>query len=175
MTNNLIKQFLDEHDYDVRKTHNGRWIDQKCIYDEVCFVSDCIVDYLLNGGKEPFTSPLIWHQDYSIKNVMHVFGKPDPTTDTVIDEYNKFFRQPMKMLAAAGVLKEEKKGITIYFSVENRDMLEHIALRERNAFDFMCLYIEKVLKDSGIWDPFASFFDEQTNEQYDNLKAYFSP
>ena len=47
MTNNLIKQFLDEHDYDVRKTHNGRWIDQKCIYDEVCFVSDCIVDYLL--------------------------------------------------------------------------------------------------------------------------------
>lgn len=174
MTNNLIKQFLDEHDYDVRKTHNGRWIDQKCIYDEVCFVSDCIVDYLLNGGKEPFTSPLIWHQYYSIKNVMHVFGKPDPTTDTVIDEYNKFFRQPMKMLAAAGILKEEKKGITIYFSVENRDMLEHIALRERNAFDFMCLYIEKVLKDSGIWDPFASFFDEQTNEQYDNLKARFS-
>lgn len=88
---------------------------------------------------------------------MHVFGKPDPTTDSVIDEYNKFFRQPMKMLAAAGVLKEEKKGITIYFSVENRDMLEHIALRERNAFDFMCLYIEKVLKDSGMWDPFASF------------------
>jgi len=39
----------------------------------------------------------------------------------------------MKMLAAAGVLKEEKEGITIYFSVENRDMLEHIALRERNA------------------------------------------
>ena len=53
-------------------------------------------------------------------------------------------------------------------------MLEHIALRERNAFDFMCLYIEKVLKDSGIWDPFASFFDEQTDEQYDNLKARFS-
>lgn len=50
MTNNLIKQFLDAHDYDVRRTHNGRWIDQKCIYDEVCFVSDCIVDYLLNGG-----------------------------------------------------------------------------------------------------------------------------
>ena len=44
---------------------------------------------------------------------MHVFGKPDPTTDSVIDEYNKFFRQPMKMLAAAGVLKEEKKGIII--------------------------------------------------------------
>lgn len=165
MTNNLIKQFLDEHDYDVRKTHNGRWIDQKCLYDEVCFVSDCIVDYFLNGGEEPFTSPLIWHQPYSIKNVMHVFGKPDPTTKSVIDEYNKFFRQPMKMLAAAGVLKEEKKGGTIYFSVKNPDILEHIALRERNAFDFMNLYIEKVLRDSGMWDAFAPFFDEQTDDQ----------
>lgn len=174
MTNNLIMRFLEEHDYDVRKSHNGRWIDQKCIYDEVCFVADCIVDYLLNGGKKTFTGPIIWHQDYSIKNVMHVFSKPDPTTKSVIDEYNKFFRQPMKMLAAAGVLKEEKRGNTIYFSVENRDMLEHIATRERNAFEFICLYIEKVLKDSGMWDPFASFFDEQTEEQYNNLKERFS-
>ena len=174
MTNNLIKEFLNDHDYDVRKTGNGRWIDQKCIYDEVCFVSDCIVDYLLNGGEQPFTSPTIWHQEYSISNVMHVFGKPDPTTKTVIDEYNKFFRQPMKMLAAAGVLSENKVGTTIFFSVKNQDMLEHIALRERNAFDFICLYIEKALKDSGMWDPFASFFDEQTDEQYENVKSKFA-
>lgn len=174
MTYNLIKEFLNDHDYDVRKTGNGRWIDQKCIYDEVCFVSDCIVDYLLNGGEQPFTSPTIWHQEYSISNVMHVFGKPDPTTKSVIDEYNKFFRQPMKMLAAAGVLSENKVGSTIFFSVKNQDMLEHIALRERNAFDFICLYIEKVLRDSGMWDPFASFFDEQTEEQYENVKAKFA-
>ena len=26
MDNTTIQKFLDEHDYDIRKTHNGRWI-----------------------------------------------------------------------------------------------------------------------------------------------------
>ena len=42
MDNTTIQKFLDEHDYDIRKTHNGRWIDQKCTMDVVCLVSDCI-------------------------------------------------------------------------------------------------------------------------------------
>ena len=44
MDNTTIQKFLDEHDYDIRKTHNGRWIDQKCTMDVVCLVSDCIVE-----------------------------------------------------------------------------------------------------------------------------------
>lgn len=40
MTENLLKQFLDGHSYDIRQTGNGRWIDQKCTPDEVSFVSD---------------------------------------------------------------------------------------------------------------------------------------
>lgn len=43
MDNTTIQKFLDEHDYDIRKTHNGRWIDQKCTMDVVCLVC-CIVD-----------------------------------------------------------------------------------------------------------------------------------
>ena len=35
MDNATIQEFLDEHDYDIRKTHNGRWIDQKCTMDVV--------------------------------------------------------------------------------------------------------------------------------------------
>ena len=42
MDNLTIQNFLDKHDYDIRKTHNGRWIDQKCTMDVVCLVSDCI-------------------------------------------------------------------------------------------------------------------------------------
>ena len=143
MTSNILQRFLDEHDYDVRKTGNGRWIDQ-------------------NGGRQPFQSPDIWHSEYAIQNVQHLFGKPDPTIRTTLDEYNKFFRQPMKMLAAAGVLRED--GVvhnTIQFSVENMDVLEYIALRERNSFEFLCLYIEKTLKDSGLWDSFETFFEDQ--------------
>ena len=26
MDNTTIQKFLDEHDYDIRKTHNGRWM-----------------------------------------------------------------------------------------------------------------------------------------------------
>lgn len=173
MTSNLMKQFLEEHTYNIRKTGNGRWIDQKCTMDELCFVADCVVNYLDEGGCEPFKSPNIWHAEYSIKNVMELFSKPDPTDKTTIDEYNKFFRQPLKMLSAAGVLSERKVGSEIQFRVENRDILNYLSLNERNCMDFLCSYIEKTLKDSGIWDYFASFFDEQTKERYQEVKQAF--
>lgn len=175
MTNNLLVKFINEHNYDIRVSGNGRWIDQKCALDSVCFVADCIVDYIRKGGKQPFQSPDIWKSQYAITNVQHIFGKPDPLRPTTQDEYNKFFRQPMKMLAAAGVLRED--GVvrnTIQFSVEKIEVLEYIALRERNSFDFLCLYIEKTLRDSGLWDSFESFFDEQTKDSLEILKNTFS-
>ena len=70
------------------------------------------MDYLHEGGAEPFESPQIWHREYSIDNVMRLFGKPDPTTRSILDEYNYFFRQPLKMLSADGVLLEERVGQT---------------------------------------------------------------
>lgn len=175
MNNNLVSRFLEERNYDVRISGNGRWIDQKCAFDAVCFVADCIMDYIQSGGSQPFQSPNIWKSEYAITNVQNIFCKPDPLRRTTLDEYNKFFRQPMKMLAAAGVLRED--GVvrnTIQFSVANMDILQYIALRERNAFDFLCLYIEKTLKDSGLWDSFETFFDEQTNDALQSLKDTFA-
>lgn len=173
MTSNLMRQFLDEHIYDIRQTRNGRWIDQKCTMDELCFVADCVVNYLDEGGSQPFKSPNIWHAEYSIQNVMALFSKPDPTDKATIDEYNKFFRQPLKMLSAAGVLSEKKVGSEIQFTVVNRDVLNYLSLNERNCMEFLCSYIEKTLKDSGIWDYFDSFFDEQTKERYQEVKQAF--
>lgn len=174
MTQNLLEQFLNAHDYDIRKTRNGRWIDQKCTMDELCFVADCVVVYLQEGGKQPFRSPDIWHTDYAIENVQKLFSKPDPTDKSTMDEYNKFFRQPLKMLAAAGVLRENgKKRNAIQFSVENEAVLDYLSLRERNCFDFLCSYIRKTLQDSGLWDAFESFFDEQTKENFTIAKDKF--
>ena len=34
MTNNLLQQFINDQCYDVRVTRNGRWIDQKCAFDD---------------------------------------------------------------------------------------------------------------------------------------------
>lgn len=50
MNNNLIMKFLEEQQYDIRVSGNGRWIDQKCAFDAVCFVADCIMDYIQNGA-----------------------------------------------------------------------------------------------------------------------------
>lgn len=174
MTTNLLAKFINSHNYDIRLTKNGRWIDQKCAYDSVCFVADCILEYIRAGGQQPFQSPNIWKSEYAVANVQAFFGKPDPLQRSTMDEYNKFFRQPMKMLAAAGILSEEKVGIAIQFRVEKIEVLEYIALRERNSYEFLCLYIEKTLRDSGLWDSFESFFDEQTKSSLENLKDKFT-
>ena len=174
MTYNLLANFINEQNYDIRITRNGRWIDQKCAFDAVCFVADCIVEYIRNGGHKTFQSPDVWKSEYAVKNVQLWFGKPDPLIPSTMDEYNKFFRQPMKMLAAANILSEKRIGNAIQFSVEKMEILEFIALRERNSYDFLCLYIEKTLKDSGLWDSFESFFDEQNKTSLLQLKTTFT-
>jgi hypothetical protein len=168
-----MERLLSEHTFDIRVSGNGRWIDQKCALDAVCFVADCIVTYIQDGGKQPFQSLDIWHSEYAKKNVQHIFGKPDPTIKSTLDEYNKFYRQPMKMLAAAGVLHEKGKN-PIQFSIAQMELLEYIAQRERNSFDFLCLYIEKTLKDSGLWFSFETFFELETQDALTDLKKKFS-
>lgn len=175
MTNDVIQDFINEHTYDIRVTGNGRWIDQKCTMDVVCFVADCIVDYIQNGGSQPFQSPDIWRSPYAVQSVQDFFGKPDPMNYSAHDEFNKFFRQPMKMLAAAGVLRENgRKNNTIQFSVENMEVLEYIALREKNAYNFLCAYIEKTLRDSGLWGSFERFFQAQDEVEYQRVKDRFA-
>ena len=174
MTTNILKSFIDAHTYDIRVSGNGRWIDQKCTMDELCFVADCIVEYLNNGGKQPFQSPDIWRTEYACINVQHLFCKPSPTIESTKDEYNKFFREPMKMLAAAGILEEVGKvKNTIQFKVVNKAILDYLSLRERNCMEFLCMYIEKTMRDSGLWDYFESFFDEQSKERFNDMKEAF--
>ena len=78
MNQQTIKAFLDAHDYDIRKTHNARWIDQKCTMDVVCLVSDCIMEYTTEKDQAAFTVKDIWYNDYTVENVQQIFSKPDP-------------------------------------------------------------------------------------------------
>lgn len=174
MDNAIIQRFLDEHDYDVRKTHNGRWIDQKCTMDVVCLVSDCIVEYTSNKPDKTFTVNDIWYSDYTVENVQQIFSKPDPT-EKASNEYDKYFGQPIKLLDAAGIIHGEKSGRGYTYSIVNQELLEYISFRERNSYNFLCLYIEKVLKDSGIYRMFEYFFRLQDKNSFKELKdAYTS-
>lgn len=48
LTQQAIHDFFEQSDYDIRKSGNGRWIDQKCTADVVTIISDFIYDYVAN-------------------------------------------------------------------------------------------------------------------------------
>lgn len=170
LTEEQIKDFVDSHNYDLRVSRNGRWIDQKCAADVVSIVADCILNYTDSHNGEYFSTKSIWYCDYTVENVEAVFSKPNPKSDKAKNEYDKFFQQPMEMLAYAGVLDKKKVGSRNTYKVKNVNILSYIALRERNALIFLNLYIAKVLKDSGIYFLFERFFLKQTEENYLDMK-----
>lgn len=174
MTDNQVVEFLNLNNYDIRISHNARWIDQKCTPDVLCIVADCIVNYIDNNGIETaFTSKDIWFSEYAIDNVHAIFRKVDVDSYSASNEYDKFFGQPIKLLAYAGILQETKTGRCNLYKVNRRDILEYISLRERNALRFLTIYINKVLIDSGLDTAFAGFFNIQTANAYEHVKETF--
>ena len=174
ITQREINEFCNQYDYDLRLSGNGRWIDQKCASDVVTVIADCIYNYGLEHKGEFFSSMDIWHYQYAIDNIEAIFKKPGVESKSAKNEYDKFFQQPMEMLANAGVLIKEKSGNRNFYKINREDILEYIALRERNALSFLQIYIEKVLKDSGIFHLFETFFKLQSKDSYKDMKEGYS-
>lgn len=151
-----ISSFLSQFDLDVRKSGDARFMDQKCTPDVVCFIADCLINL---DPKGEFTVQDIWDMPYFIKNASAIFGKPNPKNEAAHSEYDKFIQQPLRMLAYAHVLEIEKRGTTNFYRVGNYDILDYIATKERNAYNFLYLYITKVLSDSNMIRYFEKFKD----------------
>lgn len=155
-----ISTYLNQFDLDVRKSHDARFMDQKCTPDVVCFIADCLTN--LNPQDE-FLVQDVWDMQYFVKNASAIFGKPSPKNKTARHEYDKFIQQPLRMLAYAHILKVEKKGGTNYYVIENWDILDYIATKERNAYNFLYIYITKVLADSNFLRVFEAYRDKIKN------------
>lgn len=153
---NVINEYLCQFDLDVRKSNDARFMDQKCTPDVVCFIADSVINTIVDIEKT-FTVNDIWESQYFIKNAKAVFNKPLPTNKTARHEYDKFIQQPLRMLGYAHVLEVTKVGRTNYYRIVNLDILDYIARRERNAYNFLYCYFEKVLKDSGMWKYFEEY------------------
>ena len=41
-----INIFFEQFDFDVRKSNNARFVDQKCTPDIVCFMADCVLNII---------------------------------------------------------------------------------------------------------------------------------
>lgn len=174
LTEEQIIKFMNHYNYDIRESHNARWIDQKCTPDVLCIIADCILEFVnSNPDKEYFSSLDIWHNEYTVKNVESIFKKPNPDEQKARNEYDKFFQQPMELFAAAGILNKKKVGNRNYYKLWNKMLLEYISIREMNALKFLELYNTKVLKDSGIYKYFEEFFNNPTNDTYEKMKREF--
>ena len=168
-----IIDFLQKKDYDIKKSHNARWIDQKCTPDVVSIVCDCILNYIDNNDDLEFTVADIWHNEYTRENVYEIFSKPDTESSKAENEYDKYFGQPIKMLGYSGILIERTVGKRNYYSVNDRNLLEFLSLKERNSLIFLYLYNTKVLKDSGIYYVFESFFENQNKSTFSHMKVAY--
>ena len=149
-----ITDFLNQFDLDVRKSGDARFMDQKCTPDVVCFIADCIMNLDPQGE---FVVQDIWDMQYFVKNASAIFGKPSPKNVTAKHEYDKFIQQPLRMLAYAHVLGMEKRGTVNHYWIANQEILDYISTKERNAYNFLYIYITKVLSDSNILKLFEKF------------------
>lgn len=161
----IINDYLSQFDFDIRKSHNARFVDQKCTPDIVCFMADCVMNMV--ATKPEFVINDIWETQYFIQNTRVVFNKPWANDKKAYNEYNKVLSQPLKLLAYARILNVEMVGGTLTFSVANENLLDYISRKDRNAYNFLYCYFTKVMSDSG----FMKYFEEYSNNSVTNPVA----
>ena len=46
MTRAEMEEFINSKNYDIKISHNGRWIDQKCTPDVIWSIADFVLNYV---------------------------------------------------------------------------------------------------------------------------------
>lgn len=160
-----IDKYLSKFDFDIRKSNDARFVDQKCTPDIVCFMADCVLNMV--ATKPTFVIKDIWETQYFIKNCRVIFNKPWANDKKAYSEYNKVLSQPLKLLAYAKILDVAKIKGTLTFSVKNEELLDFISRKDRNAYNFLYCYFTKVLKDSGFLKYLESYKLDYTRDLND--------
>lgn len=150
-----INAYLKQFDFDIRKSHDARYVDQKCTPDIVCFLADCILNTAATHTS--FTANDIWQSQYFKHNCRVVFNKPYADNEVAKNEYNKWFSQPLKLFHTAGILSADFSTRPTSYSIKNEELLDYISRRERNSYNFLYCFFSKVLKDSGFWKYFEEY------------------
>ncbi|KFJ42180.1 hypothetical protein IBE48_01375 [Francisella philomiragia] len=172
-----VNNYFDEFDFDVRKSKDARFMDQKVTPDVLCIIADCVLNFTAGRDVE-FTKDDIWNDNYFNANVKAIFNKPDATNDTTRREYDKFISQPLRMLAYSRVLTMRKERNKNLYHIDNQKILEFIAMKERNSYLFLYHYLIKVLSDSNELRYFEEFKvkcidGSSNNTTLRNLKVRF--
>ncbi|MCM1310948.1 MAG: hypothetical protein NC301_07995 [Bacteroides sp.] len=152
-----INNYLEQFDFDIRKTHDARFVDQKCTPDLICFMADCILN---TAASQPiFTANDVWQSQYFKHHCKAIYNKPDADDVRAKNEYNKWFSQSIKLFCTAGLLDADLSTRPAKYSIKNEDMLDYISRKDWNAYNFLYCYFSKVLKDSGFWKHFEAYLN----------------
>ncbi len=170
ISDKVLRDYFSTIDLDIRKSNNARFFDQKVQPDVLSGVCESML-FCLEDSAQEFTTGHIRDCSYSEQIVTSFFNKP--SIAKAPNEYDKFFGQPLKTLAYARVLEERKKSNKNHYKIREKELIEYIALSDRNAYRFLALYLEKVVQDSGIWEWFEEFFELQTQESLERLRENF--
>jgi hypothetical protein len=140
---------------------NGRWIDQKVTPDILCVISEAILKHCELDLDRNFTMSSLWREPLLSELLTINFSKPELTNRSAQNEYDKLISQPLLTLAYSGILRLEKKSNRNFFTInyDAIEILQFLAVRERNSYEFLCLYLKKVLLDSGLWKDFETFLN----------------
>lgn len=167
-----IVNFCNSHNYDLRISGNGRWIDQKCTPDVIWSIADFVLEFVDNV-KEEFTVKDIWQSEYAKQTIAETYSKPGTDEQSAENEYDKVFSQPLCMFCAAGIIRDISTSSRHLYKIENREVLEYIARNDIYALRFLQCYIEKTLIDSGLFPVFQDFFDNQDKTHFSAMKQTF--
>jgi len=167
-----VINFCDQHNYDLRQSGYGRWIDQKCTPDVIWSISDFVLNYVDTVSPQ-FTPRDIWKSEYAKQTIAETFSKPGTDEKTAQSEYDKVFSQPLNLFWYAGILRDVGTNGRHLYEIEDRDVLEFIARNDVFSLRFLQCYIEKVLRDSGLYRDFELFFENQDSAHFNNLKQTF--
>lgn len=172
-----VKAFFDNLEdsiFDIRRTKYLRFVDQKCTPDIVCFVADCILT--TECATRSFTKSDLWHTNYFKEFTRVVYGKPYADNKGAAKEYDKIASQPLTLLSCAQVLSRTKEKNAWVYTIKNPEMLEYIALREQNTYNFLLAFFTKVINASGMARWFHQYKKEcesDVSEAHKTLYARF--
>lgn len=186
-------EFMDNKDYNMGLARNkisrrcvdrkkGKYvekvrrpIDQKCTADVITCVAAGIIDFVDNDNQL-FCVNDIWKSDYMSEYVIRYFRKPDPKTKAK-NEYDKFFSQPINMFEYAGIIKYmghlKGKGKNDYYKIVEMETLQFLAQNSQNSYEFLVVYLKKLVRDSHLESIFSEFLQKQTNDSYASLRKGF--
>ena len=166
-----IKNHLNSVDFDLRKSGNARFIDQKCTPDILSSIAEAILELTENQEDLAFTVKDVWSSSFANDLMVERFQKPAVTDPGAQNEYDKIFSQPIKLLEYAQILRVEgKKSRATAYKINNIEILRHISINDGKALNFLISYLVKVINDSGLANLFDNFFKKQSKQSFNELK-----